>query len=205
MKDLSFIANMIGLRMPSIKFDLKSMVVEAEGSDEFVDRAIARFEALLKQGAIPQDRITELTGSDTSEGRAEKSKVTASKRKPKRSSQSSKESGDAVRAYSPSMNKQLDLSGLTAFAARYKTSNHAEKILVFCMFLKDELSRPIITADDIFTAYRFAHEKPAKVFIQSIRDASSKQGWIDYKSPTEIEITPLGETHFLHDLEKIEK
>lgn len=191
--------------MPSLKFDLKSMVLEAEGSDEFVSSAITRFESLLKQGSIPRDGISGSAGSNASETSGEKAMAASPRRKPRRSNSPSKENGDAVGAYSPSMNKQLDLSGLPAYAARYKTSKHAEKILVFCMFLRDELSRPTITADDIFTAYRFAHEKPAKVFIQSIRDASSKQGWVDYKSPTEIEITPLGETHFLHDLEKVEK
>tara|TARA_R110000751_G_scaffold2018_5_gene8144 strand:+ start:75997 stop:76572 length:576 start_codon:yes stop_codon:yes gene_type:complete len=191
--------------MPSIKFDLKNMVVEAEGSDEFVDKAITRFESLLAQNAIPQVENGGTSGSDASERRVKRATVTIPKRKPKRTNQLSKDNGAAVGAYRPSMNKQLDLSGLPAFAARYTTSKHAEKILVFCMFLRDELSRPSITADDIFTAYRFAHEKPAKAFIQSIRDACSKQGWVDYKSPTEIEITPLGETHFRHDLEKVEK
>ena len=187
--------------MPSLKIDLNVGVLEAEGSESFLREILGEFQKLGIQARnpMPTHAGPHLNEDEEPENQAADKKPP--KRRAKRKVQKEAETG-AVSNYSPSVKKSLNLNGIVDFVAPYKLSTHPEKILAFSMFLREKKGINPIEADDIFTAYRFANMKPAKAFLQSIRDSSHKKTWLDYQSPTSITITPLGETHFLHDLEK---
>ena len=117
---------------------------------------------------------------------------------------SSEQGGQKNPAYTPQLQKNLDLSGIQDFYKQYEPKNNAEKILIFAQFLKEK-GFDICTADQIYTCYSVIKERIPKVFLQAIRDTHGRSyGYIDHQGPEEIRLTTVGENHFNHDLKKKE-
>lgn len=187
--------------MPNIKIDMTSGVFEAEGSEDFLRYLMSEFRTFsLSTPSSTTNRETPADAGDDTPATSPK-RAPARRSKRKLSAPSEGASGGTTN-YSPSVKKGLDLNGIKEFVAPFELKTHPEKILAYSVFLRDKKEINPIEADDIFTAYRYTQEKPAGAFLQSIRDTSHKKDWVDYQSPTHITVTPLGDTHFLHDLPK---
>jgi hypothetical protein len=122
--------------------------------------------------------------------------------KKKRPRKSTSISGEVKpEAYTPSLVKDLETNGLSEYYGQFEPKNHAEKILVFMSFLQLK-GHEVCTADQIFTCYKLAKVERPKVFKQAIIDTNGKQGYIDYKSVSEIRISQIGDDHLIHRMAK---
>lgn len=103
-----------------------------------------------------------------------------------------------VANYKPTFNSALDLSGLASYYRQYEPANHPEKILIFATYLRDVVKVQSITANDVFTCYQEMRSvtKTPEAFLQAFRDTQNKTHYIDYISPTNIQITIAGNNYF---------
>ncbi|MSP42968.1 MAG: hypothetical protein EXR08_06325 [Alphaproteobacteria bacterium] len=91
-----------------------------------------------------------------SDAKADKNESTTRGHKKSRRPRRAPKSEDTVKPkseYTPSFNKNLDLAKLENFYDRCLPKNHSEKILIFSVFLRDELKIDPCTANDIYTCY----------------------------------------------------
>lgn len=120
----------------------------------------------------------------------------------KKASKASPADANGVDANKPKLDKDLNTSGLAAFYDFESCKNNCEKILVSLKFLTDELSIAHPNTDQVFTCFKDAKQKIPTAFAQAFRDTSNVHGFINYISPTEIEITTKGDNHFEFEMEK---
>ena len=180
-----------------LHINLLQGVVDVEGDPELVREVYADFKKKLLNGMGCSSPPEDATSAEP-----------AMKTKPKRRSAARKkttteESGSSINADSPKMDKDLDTSGLAAFYGQFEAKNNSEKILIFLKFLRDKLGIESPNTDQVYTCYEAVNERVPKVFAQAFRDASGRKfGYIDYKSPTELLVTTIGNNHFKLDLKK---
>ena len=106
--------------------------------------------------------------------------------------------------YKPKLDKELNLNGLAKFYSEFKPRSHSERILIFTKYLQT-LGIETATADQIFTCYMKLKERMPKFYLQAFRDAhGSKYGFIEYKSPSHIQLTHIGENHFNQELARVD-
>jgi hypothetical protein len=110
--------------------------------------------------------------------------------------------GNGISANSPKLDKQLDTSGLEDFYGVYDPKNSPERILIFLKFLSDEKGIDQPNTDQVFTCYKAVGAIIPKAFGQAFHDTSTKFGYIDFKSPTDLPVTIAGDNHFTHKLKK---
>jgi hypothetical protein len=185
-----------------LHIDLSQGLVEVEGDADLV-REIYRDlkDQLLSSAPSPgaQPRTPEKAPPPDSNGEG-KSK---SKR---RSSPRKKADGDSgslgVSADSPKLDKNLDTSKLAAFYGQFDPKNHSDRILIFLKFITDELGVGEPNTDQVFTCYKKTGEKIPQAFAQAFYTASSRHGYVDFRSATDIAITIAGENRFNHELKK---
>lgn len=125
----------------------------------------------------------------------------------KRASQKKKSNAETgtsgVNPDNPTLDKNLDTSGLQEFYGQFEPKTHPEKILIFLKFLIDHAGIESPNTDQVYTCYETVKEKPAAAFAQAFRDTSSKKnGYIDYNSATDIKVTFIGNRHFDHELKR---
>jgi hypothetical protein len=102
----------------------------------------------------------------------------------------------------PKLDKNLDTSKLAAFYSPFSPKNHSEKILIFLKFLLETLEIENPNTDQVYTCYKAVNEKIPQAFAQAFRDTSSKFGYIELKSATNITVPIAGDNHFTHTLKK---
>lgn len=110
--------------------------------------------------------------------------------------------GDGVVADSPKLDKNLDTSRLGAFAGQFEPKTNPERILIFLKYMVDEIGVEKPNTDQVYTCFKKMGGKIPTAFAQAFYDTSSRNGFIDFRSPTDIEITIAGENHFNHDLKR---
>ena len=67
---------------------------------------------------------------------------------------------------------------------------------------RDELQIKSPNTDQFYTCFEKVDERVPRAFAQAFRDASSKSGYIDYKSPTDIRSTIMGNNYFKLELKR---
>lgn len=107
-----------------------------------------------------------------------------------------------VVADAPKLDKNLDTSKLGPFYGQFAPKNNAEKILIFLKFVTEELGDDHANTDQVYTCFKRTGEKIPKAFAQAFYDTSSKLGYIDFRSATDIAITIAGDNHFNLGLKK---
>jgi hypothetical protein len=174
-----------------LNIDLKQGLLHVEGTEEFVRAIYDDFKTQLTAAATASTPPPPQRQEPKSSGKGE-IKRTASKANGKRTD------------FEPTFNRDLDTAKLAAFYNQYELSNHAEKILVFCMFLKDVLKQETITGSDIFTCYSAikAETKTPKAFAQALRDAHGKSHYIEVRSWDDIVVPISGSNFFNHDIKR---
>jgi hypothetical protein len=179
-----------------LRIDLSQGVIEAEGNEAFVLRIYNDFKGLLSTGPRkPQAR------SSTSKT-AEPPSATLEKKVAKRRGAKSKSS--------PSILKDLDLSpqrdilSLRDFYALYNVKSNYERNLIIVYYLEHILELASITLDHVFTCYRHVNVKVPHALQQSLRDTSSRRGWLDTSSGDNLKVTVGGVNYIEHDIKRSE-
>lgn len=175
-------------------------IIEVEGETSFVREVYTDFKDLI----IPLMENTFAMEQDESKlASCEPSPKPKTRKKTGTKKVAKSEGVPGVNPDNPSLDKQLDTSGVREFYAQYEPKNHPEKILIFMRFLKDKVGIDSPNTDQVYTCYSAVGEKPAAAFAQSFRDTSSKKfGFIEYKSANDVTLTFIGNRHFDHDLKK---
>lgn len=185
-----------------LHIDASQGILDIEGDEAFVKSIYDDFKEQLSQPAkAPNLKIIDATSD------ADLPEETKPVRRKRATIRRQSESGKGrIGDYSPKFNPNLDLGKLEDFYAKFEPKNHREKILIFAVFLREELGRAPCEADDIFSCYQTlkAQSEIPEAFIQAIRDTHNKGGYIDFVSPTEIRITIAGENYFNQKLKRKE-
>ena len=187
-----------------LHINLSQGVIDVEGDPELVREIYQDLKAHLQNSAGSISDGGQSGGeTPTDDPPAGKFKTRRRSATRKKAGDGSENSGQTVIADSPKLDKNLDTSGLLAFYGRYETKNNSEKILVFLKFLTDELHVASPNTDQFYTCYERVDERVPKAFSQAFRDASGRKfGYIDYNSPTDIQMTTVGNNYFKFDLKK---
>ena len=180
-----------------IKIDLGQGIVEAEGSERFVQSIYDDFKGRLDPKSQP------VTQKQTSKTKGNKQSANSSKSTPKKS----KTKGDL-----PKIVAALDLSGagqserLQDFYAKYKPKSNFHNNLIFVYHLQQNLGLAGITVDHVFTCYRdILKLKAPEALWQSLRDTSRRQGWLEAISRKDIKLTMSGMNYLEHNMPKADE
>lgn len=190
-----------------LHIDISQGVLDIEGDPELVREIYADFKVLLLSGAKFAQPAAAAAPAATPAGNGEEATPPAPKQKTKRRVAAKKkasgdEGGSGVVADSPKLDKNLDTSGLGAFYGQFTPKNNAEKILIFLKFLTESLHIESPNTDQVYTCFKATGDKIPKAFAQAFYDTSSKLGYIDFRSATDLPITIAGDNHFNHTLKK---
>lgn len=103
--------------------------------------------------------------------------------------------------------KDLDLRGnggqsFKDFFNEKKPKSATEFNSVAVYFLADILKISGITPNHVYTCYKEVKQRPPEAFVQSLRDAASKHGYIDTADMNNIKIPLRGKNFVEHDLPK---
>lgn len=186
-----------------LHIDLSQGLVEVEGDADLVREIYRDLKDHLLSGAPAPDRAQPRTRegpppADTNgEGKPKTKRRSSFRKKADGDSGSSAVSADA-----PKLDKNLDTSKLGAFYGQFEPRNNAEKILIFLKFITEELGQDSPNTDQVYTCFKKTGEKIPKAYAQAFYDTSSKHGFIDFRSATDIAVTIAGDNHFTHGLKK---
>ena len=187
-----------------LSIDLGKGMVDVEGEEAFVKSVYEDFKKVLLAGGGTASAKAAGEKVEDPESQADvglKEAATPPSRKPRRKSAKPTEGATGIpNAYKPEQDLEVDLSGLPAFYGKFKTKNHPEKILIFARFLQDEKGIAPCTLNQIYSCYRLLRIKVPTAYLQAFRDTQNKHRFIKLNSPTNVEITLLGNNHFEHDL-----
>jgi len=179
-----------------IRIDLTQGVVEAEGTEAFVQSIYADFKERVEAitSAVvspPKKRTPQKKSSDPEEPKLSKGKRTKKGRR------------------IPKIAGDLDLSGgkkgqsLRDFAVKYVASSNFERNLVFVYYLHQVAVVTPITIDQVFTCYRnLPGVKVPGNLEQSLIDTRAHKGWIDTTSLDDLKVTIPGINYLEHDMKK---
>ena len=134
------------LTTTKIKIDLKSGVIEAEGTESFV---LGIYSDFKEQMTIAENTPNQ---TDTEKDKSKKKRTSPKKASPKKTIKN-KPAGEST----GKLVKELDLSAsedkqsLRDYYGQYKTKTNMERNLVFSYYLQHELDIDTIGIDEIFT------------------------------------------------------
>ena len=175
-----------------LQINMSEGMISVEGDEKFVQTIYADF----------RDRIVEMNRnrvvrSDIALPRAATSVISADQ-KEKTTKGAAKKKGAGTHVYQPKVNPDLDLAKLPEFYAQFTTKNNSERILVFAVFIRDQLGIAPCSADDIYSCY-FALKSQLEIpenMYQAFANAWSRTKWVQYISKDEIRITVAGENRY---------
>lgn len=180
--------------MTRIKIDLVNGILDVEGEESFVREVYAEYKERLQATSHATD------AGDKGSNHTGASKVNKVKK-----TKAVSNSGRAKKKESYSIVKDLDLvcgggeKGLEAFLKTKNPMNDLERNAVFLYYLKKIANVATVSADHIFTCYKHVG-RPVPALAQSLRNTSSRKGWIDTSSISDIKTTIPGENYVEHKL-----
>jgi hypothetical protein len=186
-----------------LHIDLSQGLVEVEGDVDLVREIYRDLKDHLLSGAPPPGRTQPRTREEApppdnnGEGNPKSKRRSSPRKKADSDSGSSGISADA-----PRLDKNLDTSKLGAFYGQFEPKTNAEKILIFLKFITEELGQESPNTDQVYTCFKKTGEKIPKAYAQAFYDTSSKHGFIDFRSATDIAVTIAGDNHFTHGLKR---
>lgn len=188
-----------------LHIDISQGVIDIEGDPDLAREIYADFKDQLlnrtRLAASPPASTPDLASSGRGDGVVNVASKAKAKRRPARKT-NGEEGGSGVVADSPKLDKNLNTASLGPFYGQFLPKNNAEKILIFLKFITDELDIESPNTDQVYTCFKAAGEKIPKAFAQAFYDTSSKLGYIDFRSSTDMPITIAGDNHFNHALKR---
>lgn len=185
-----------------LHINLTQGIIDVEGDAEFVKAVYEDFKNRITENAVPTPPAAEQSATPVTNAGA------SAPAKPKRRTSARRkagaaENGDAgINPDAPKLDKNVDTSKLKAFYDQFEPGNAPEKILIFLKYLIEMAGIDNPNTDQVYTCFHSLKEKTPNAYAQAFRDAASKRGFIEFNSPTDIQITIMGENHFNHDLKK---
>ncbi|ROO36962.1 hypothetical protein BIV08_21960 [Pseudomonas sp. AF76] len=198
-----------------IRVSLKDGLLEAEGSEAFIEKLYSDFKELVSfhQQPVVADRMELLISETPTTAVPSVSTVAAevAALKPPTKNEAPKPRAKAKKSNStePTLLKDLNLAGnesyqgLREFYSKYSIKTNMERNLVFTYYLTKIMSIDAVSASHIFSCYRhIAGIKIPGNLKQSLYDTSAK-GWLSIVSIEDnISVSILGINHIEHDLPK---
>ena len=175
-----------------LAINLLAGTIEAEGSEEFVRFVYSDFKnsigKQLTSHRIPQEPIASIVKDALPA-------IPFNEKKPRQKPNSVPKARAAE--YRPTFNTKINLAGLDEFYDSWKPNSHAEKILLFATFLRDNLKIEPCSADDVYSCYSVmkAKTKTPQAFKQAFFD-TRKAHYIEFEALEQISITIAGDNHF---------
>lgn len=166
------------LKMAKVKIDLQNKSIEIEGEEVFVAGIFEKSRNLFMN-----DQMSEAV---------DKSNISVRRQH---------KSGSLKESYT--IIKNIDFNEpkpLKEFYLTKKPQSALEKNAVFIYYLDKIASIENINLNHIYTCYKEVSERMPQALKQSLADTSSKKGWIDTKSMSNIKITIKGESLVEHEL-----
>lgn len=185
---------------PKLHIDLEQGQIHVEDDPELAKKVYEDFkDQLVNRQSAANSPATGSSQSSTSAVKTKEStggkKRSSSKRKPAAGSEG------RIDPDNPSY-LDLDLSGLKAFYNQFRPKGHAEKLLIFAVYLIDEMKITEPTTDHFYSCYHFLGEKSPNAFAQAFRDTANRTAYLDYRSATEISLTHKGRNYLQHDMQR---
>lgn len=194
-----------------LHIDLSQGVIEIEGDSELVREIYIDFKERLAGGVIftsasahRPNATTEASGEADNGGSGITGKLKPKRRTSPKKKPASEDSSNGIIADAPKLDKNLDISALGEFYGQFAPKNNAEKILIFLKFITEKLMIESPNTDQVYTCFKITGEKIPKAFAQAFYDASSKHGFIDFRSSVDMQISIVGDNHFNHNLKRKE-
>ena len=171
--------------------NLRDGIIEAEGAEEFVRSVYDDFKEQINKTVVLQRAPKPLLEAPTDVPEQSENELKKKTRKSRSTDGGKPKASD----YKPAFNSKLDLRDLEQFYDRFEPENNFEKILIFAVFLRDNLNTVPCTADDIYSCY-FVLKHKTKIpvaFVQAFRDAQHRTHYIEFVSPlADISIITIG-------------
>jgi hypothetical protein len=191
-----------------LHINLQQGVIDVEGEEGFVKDVYQHFRDLLVKPEKGEDSThiekSESGKTSNSEDEAPSRKAVLKRARTVKVVKSSDPDAPKPGKYVPSLDKTLDLSKLNDFTSKHAIKTQVERILAYATFLRDVLGKETCTCDQIFTCYKSEREKMPKAFVQAFRDASKKNGYIDFDSINKISVSIMGDNHMLDLASKVD-
>ena len=186
-----------------LHIDMSQGVVDIEGDADLVREIYRDLKDHLLSGAPAPSRSPPRApeGAAAAEGNGN-TKAKAKRRAVSRKKSEGDTGSSGISADAPKLDKNLDTSKLGAFYGQFEPKNNAEKILIFLKFITEELGQENPNTDQVYTCFKKTGEKIPKAYAQAFYDTSSKHGYIDFNSATDISVTIAGDNHLNHGLKK---
>ena len=177
-----------------LHIDLSQGVIDVEGNESFVKSIYDDFREEALKNFSPSTKPDQTTPPPPQTPAGGGAGGKKKKARAKKTSGGKTKSSD----YKPKFKSDMDLSGLEGFYDQFLPKSHSEKILIFAQFLGEQLKTKPLTADDIFSCYFTLKGKTAtpEAFVQALRDAQSRKGYIKIDSLTDISVSIAGNNHF---------
>jgi len=180
-----------------IRIDLSQGIVEAEGSEDFVQMIYDDFKDKISYKSPPEAPKDNLP-KEIPERKPPRTK-------PPKKKQKYKQSGQRMQK----VVNNLDLSGkgvkksLRDFYAGFSPSSNMERNLIFVYYLNNTMKVSPITIDHVFTCY--CNIKSLKIPVsleQSLKDTRALKNWLDTSSLDDLKLTIHGTNHIEHDIKR---
>lgn len=184
--------------MAKLLVNVADGTIEIEGDEKFVLSAFDQVRSALKEMSVSPVASPKGNGSEINKPAADDPDTVGSKAK------SPSHKTKASKPHQPTLNANLDTSGLAEFLALYNSSKNTERILVFAAFLREKLSLTPCNSDDIFSCFHSMKSsmKIPEAFAKNMNDAKAA-GYINYSKLSEISIPIMGENHLVNLAKKV--
>lgn len=192
-----------GSMAAKLHINLSQGVLELEGDPDFVREIYSDFKVqLLDRKSISSSMMPGNEEQSSAVDDHGKIKARPRRRTAPKVRNSGEDSGSGVNVKAPKLDKNLDTANLLEFYKGFEPKNNSEKILIFLKFINDILNIDNANTDQIYTCYKKTGEKIPSAYAQAFHDASSKHGYIDFNSASDIKVTISGDNHFNLDIKK---
>lgn len=185
-----------------LHIDLSQGLVEVEGEADLVREIYRDLKDHLLSGAPAPSKNPPRVREETAPEKSGESKPRIKRRASPRKKPESDAGSSGISVDAPKLDKNLDTAKLGAFYAQYEPKNNADKILIFLKFITEELEIENPNTDQVYTCFKKTGEKIPRAFAQAFYNTSSRSGFIDFRSSTDIGITIAGDNRFNHELKK---
>jgi hypothetical protein len=199
------------------KIDVKQGVVELEGSENFVDKHLDKFEEIFKSAikqTMAQGIIHSLTDDNvlTLQQQNSEKKLDISKHELVKANNNNNNNNKHATKQSPSLppipvdlKANVNKVGLREFYAEKKPANHYEKTVVFVYYLTKINKETEVKYGEILSCYEEVDEKKPSI-TDIIKNSIRYKGWLEQGSGKFItRLTISGENFVKFDLPQQKK
>ncbi len=191
----------MGATMTKLIINLKDGILDVDGSEEFVRSIYDDFKGEVAKRSQPvasAQRLLEQPVLTVPDGADNDGSSGVKKTRVKKNNTSGDGQKKASSKSKPTFDPNLDLKGLVEFYDRYAPQNVPEKILIFAMFLLEQLNLQSFSIDQIYTCFFTVRDrtKIPEAFAQAFHNTQARTHFIQITTLQEMAITTPGFNKF---------